>query len=145
MGLRDEPHYQIEPSKLADWLESQGTDIWWSVDGDRFLTGRISFPCPADELASLLRQVNRPLLVRDLSNAPTACGQQVTAQELDKLVGHLGDAVHATDTGPRPAWMNDRVFYLSWPDRGDEWMLIEDGETTEAERRDAALAQDTLK
>ncbi len=72
MGLRDEPHYQIEPSKLADWLESQGTDIWWSVDGDRFLTGRISFPCPADELASLLRQVNRPLLVRDLSNSPTA-------------------------------------------------------------------------
>ncbi len=41
--------------------------------------------------------------------------------------------------------MNDRVFYLSWPDRGDEWMLIEDGETTEAERRDAALAQDTGK
>ena len=34
MGLRDEPHYQVESSELADWLESQGTDIWWSVAGD---------------------------------------------------------------------------------------------------------------
>ncbi len=143
MSLRDEPHYQVESSELADWLESQGTDIWWSVDGDRFLMGQMSVPCPADELAALLRRINRPLLVRDLSNSPSARGQQVTARELDKLVGRAGDDIQLTGSRPRPAWLNEREFYLAWPDRGDEWMLIEYVETTEAERRDAALAQDS--
>lgn len=139
MSLRDEPHYQVASSELADWLERQGTDIWWSVDGDPILTGRMSVPLPADELADELRRMNRPLLVRDLNHTPTARGQQVTAQDLDQLVGRMGDGVLLTRPGPRPAWMDDRVFYLSWPDRGEEWMLIEDGQTTEDERRDAAL------
>jgi hypothetical protein len=81
--------------------------------------------------------------VRDLSNAPTARGQQVTARELDKLVGRAGDEIQLTGSRPRPAWLNEREFYLAWPDGSDEWMLIEDGETTEAERRDAALARDS--
>jgi hypothetical protein len=141
MSLRDEPHYQIVSSQLADWLERQGTDIWWSVDGDPLLTGRLSFPVPAAELAPELRRMNRPLLIRDRSNALTARGQQVTAEELDNLVSRFGDAVfQPIGPGPRPNWMDDRVFYLAWPDRGDEWMLYEDGETTEVFRREAALS-----
>jgi hypothetical protein len=35
MSLRDEPHYRISSSELAAWLEAQGTDRWWSVDGTR--------------------------------------------------------------------------------------------------------------
>jgi hypothetical protein len=145
MSLRDEPHYQIASSELADWLETQGTDIWWGVDGDPRFPRRISFPCPADVLATELRRINRPLLVRDLNDPPTARSQEVTAQELDKLVGRMGDGVQLTGPGPRPLWMEDRVFYLSWPDRGDEWMLIEDKLTTEAERREATFVQDSGK
>jgi hypothetical protein len=145
MSLRDEPHYQIASSELADWLERQGTDIWWSVDGDPSLIWRISFSCPADVLAAELRRINRPLLVRDRSNAPTARGQQITAQELDTLVSRLGDDVQMTVPDPRPAWMDERELYLAWPDRGDEWMLIEDVLTTLAERREAALAHDSGK
>ncbi len=139
MSLRDEPHYQIASSDLADWLERQGTDIWWCVDGDPILTGRMSLPAPADELANELRRMDRPLLIRDRSNEPTARGQQVTAQELDDLVAHFGDDVEPPVPDPRPIWMDDRVFYLSWPDRGVEWMLYEDQETTQVFRREAAL------
>jgi hypothetical protein len=145
MSLCDEPHYQVASSELADWLERQGTDIWWCVDGDPFLSGRISFPCPADELAAVLRRINRPLLVRDRSNAPTARGQQIIAQELDRLVDRMENDVPMPIPGPRPAWADDRVFYLAWLDRGDEWMLYEDGETTAVYRREAALAQDSGK
>jgi hypothetical protein len=139
MSLRDEPHYQVASTELADWLERQGTDIWWSVDGDPYLTGRISFSCPADVLAAELRRINRPLLVRDLHNALTARGQRITAQELDNLVSYFGDDVPCTASGRRPGEEDDRVLYLAWTDRGDEWMLFEDGETTAAERREAAL------
>jgi hypothetical protein len=145
MTLRDEPHYQIASSELADWLERQATDRWWCVDGDPSLIWRISFPCPADALAAELRRINRPLLVRDRSRAPTARGQQITAQELDKLVDRMENDVPMPIPDPRPAWADDRVFYLAWPDRGDEWMLYEDGETTEVYRREAALAQGSGK
>jgi hypothetical protein len=145
MGLRDEPHYQVASTELADWLEWQGTDIWWCVDGDPYLSSRISFSCLADKLAAVLRRINRPLLVRDRSNAPTARGQQITAQMLDKLVSRMEDDVPMPIPGPRPSWMDDRVFYMAWPDRGEEWMLFEDGETTELYRREAALAHDSGK
>ena len=39
-----------------------------------------------------------------------------------------------------PARVNDRVLYLAWPDRDEEWMLVEDSPTTEADRREAALS-----
>ena len=140
MSLRDEPHYQVASSDLADWLVQQGTDIWWSVDGDPLLTGRISFSCPADILAAELPRINRPLLVRDLNNAPTARGQKITAQELDKLVA-FDDDVPCAVSGRKPGEGDERVFYLAWTDRGDEWMLVEDSPTTELYRREAALAQ----
>jgi hypothetical protein len=144
MSLRDEPHYQIASSELADWLESQGPDIWWSVDGDPILTGRMSLPAPADELAAELRRINRLLLVLDPSKSPASRGQEITAQELDKLATRPGDEIPMPGPGPRPAWMDDREFYMAWADRGDEWMLVEDRETTEEERREAArLAQGT--
>jgi hypothetical protein len=33
------------------------------------------------------------------------------------------------------------MFFLCWADRGDEWLLAEDEETTERSRADAAAAQ----
>jgi hypothetical protein len=139
MSIRDEPHFRIAPSELAAWLERQGVDRWWNVDGDPLLAGRLSFPCPADELAAELRRVNRPLLVQDRTEARAGRGQQITSHDLDALVTRLGDNV-ATQ-GTRLAWMNDRILFLCWQDFGDDWLLVEDAETTERSRQDAALAQ----
>ena len=50
MNIDERPHYEIMSTELADWLDRQG-DHWWSVTGDWFLGGRISMPCPGDELA----------------------------------------------------------------------------------------------
>jgi hypothetical protein len=143
MSLRDELHYTIASSELASWLEMQGTDRWWSVDGDPLLTGRLSLPCPADELAEELRRINRALLVQDRRKNPSGHGETITAQDLDMLATRLGDSLPTN--GTEPAWANDRVFFLCWADRGDEWMLVEDEETTESSRADAALAQDPRK
>lgn len=136
MGIRAEPHYRITSAALADWLEQQGADRWWNVDGDPVLAGRLSLPCPADELAAELRNLDRTLLVRHRGAHPTACGQLIGAAELDALAARLGDNVPGN--GTRPRWVNDRLFDFCWEDRGDDWLLVEDGETTERSRLDAA-------
>jgi hypothetical protein len=143
MSLKDEPHYTIAAAELADWLEGQGTDRWWTVDGDPLLTGRLSFPCPADELAAELRRINRTLLVQDRRPTAPGQGERIQARDLDALVTRLGDNVQAK--GTKPAWANDRLLFLCWEDRGDEWLLVEDGETTERSREDATVAQSTGK
>jgi hypothetical protein len=145
MSLRDEPHYCISSSELAAWLESQGTDRWWTVDGDPLLTGRVSFPCPADELAAELRRINRTLLVQDRRKPPSGRGEQIVARDLDALATRLGDNLR-TNGPPRP-WASNRVFFLCWEYRADEWLLEEDVETTEAEasRADASIAPDAGK
>ncbi|MFO0929604.1 MAG: hypothetical protein U0736_21670, partial [Gemmataceae bacterium] len=75
MSIRAEPHVTVSSAALAEWLERQGVDRWWTVDGDPLLTGRLSFPCPADELAAELRRVNRTLLVQDRRQPPLGRGQ----------------------------------------------------------------------
>jgi hypothetical protein len=143
MSLRDESHYRIASSELATWLEAQGVDRWWNVDGDPVLTGRLSLPCPADELAAELRRINRTLLVQDRRKPPTGGGEQIVARDLDGLATRLGDNVQTN--GAKPAWANNRLFFLCWEDHGDEWMLAEDEETTQRSREDAAVAQGTRK
>jgi hypothetical protein len=138
MSLRDEPHYRISSSELAAWLEAQGTDRWWNVDGDPLLTGRLSFPCPADELADELRRINRTLLVQDRRKPPSGRGEQIVARDLDGLATRLGDNVRTN--GTPPPWASDRLFFLCWEDHGDEWLLAEDEETTERSRADASVA-----
>ena len=39
------PYYEVPSSELAAWLEQQGKDRWWNVDGDPLLTGEMPFPC----------------------------------------------------------------------------------------------------
>lgn len=143
MSLRSEPHYKITASELAAWLEAQGADRWWNVDGDPVLTGRLSFPCPTDELAAEFRRINRALLVQDRRKPPTGRGEQIVARDLDGLATRLGDNVQTN--GAKPAWANDRLFFLCWEDRGDEWLLAEDEETTERSREDAKVAQGARK
>ncbi len=135
MSLRDEPHFRIASSELAAWLEAQGVDRWWNVDGDPLLNGRVSFPSPGDELAAELRRINRVLLVQDRRKHPSGHGEQIVAQDLDGLVTRIKD--YLPSNGTRSPWENDRIFFLSWEGHGDEWMLIEDGQTTERELEEA--------
>ena len=136
MSLRNEPPFTLPSEALADWLERQGADRWWSVDGDPLLTGRLSFPCPADELACELRRIHRTLRVHDLRDPPVGHGELNAPAVLDALVTRLGgngDADGRTEAGE-----NDRLLVLSWDDRGDVWLLVEDEETTARCREDAA-------
>jgi hypothetical protein len=112
-------------------------------DGDPLLTGRLSLPSPADERAAELRQINRILLVADRRRTPSEHGEPIAAPDLNALVTRPGDNLQAN--GMKPAWADDRVFFLRWQDRGDEWLLIEDEETPARSRNDAAVAASTTK
>jgi hypothetical protein len=129
MSVRDEPHYRISSSELAAWVEAQGENRWWGVDGDPFLSGLLSWPAPAFEVAPALRDINRTLLVRDRRKPPCGRGELIAARNLDALVTRLGDDI-LFPPGPIPVWANDRVFYLCWEDQEDEWMFMEDEEST---------------
>lgn len=136
MNVRTEPHLKISSCQLADWLTQQGEDRWWNVDGDPVLTGRVSFPCPADELARELRRLDRSLLVLD--RRPVA-SRPTPVKGLDDLVTRLGDGV--AGVGASVGWATARVFFLCWDDRGEDWSLVEDQETTERSREDALATQ----
>ena len=44
---------------------------------------------------------------------------------------------HGVKTAP---WVDDRLFFLCWDDRGDDWLLVEDEETAESSRLDASVS-----
>jgi len=131
MSKLEEPHYRIPAAEFAAWIDAQGDYIWWTVDGDPVLTGRLPFPCPGDELAAELRFINRPLLVLDKSYNTEAKGQEITKERLDDLVGRLGEDAHVS--GPQA---NDRIFFLRWEGSEKDWLLIEDEETSESYREE---------
>jgi hypothetical protein len=135
-GIRAGPHYEIPSTELAAWLEQQGKDRWWNVDGDPFLTGRLSFPCPAEELAEELRKVNRPLLVQAKKDDAGAKGQVIDAAALEKAVGRFCENVQGS--GAAPGWVADRFLYLCWKRSAHEWLLAEDSVTTESNKADQA-------
>jgi len=112
MSIKDEPHYTISASELAAWIEGKGPDSWWSVDGDPFLMGEVSFPCPAQQLAGALRRIAKPLLV--LCAETDANGRNIMAAELDRI------ALRDSD--------ESRALTLTWAgsDLEDEWVLVED-------------------
>ena len=129
-GIRSGPHYEIPSTELATWLELQGKNRWWNVDSDALLTGRLSFPCPADELAKELRKISRPLLVRAIQEDALAQGQNIGAEKLDELVARIGTNVPNWPNGTAPASSGDRLLCLCWKDRPSDWILVEDSETT---------------
>jgi hypothetical protein len=136
MSIQNEPHYTIATADVAAWLERQGDDLWWTIDLDRFLIGRRRLPCTSSELAALFRPLERIVLVLDPHKNPDAHGQRIGPAELDGLVSRFNDDVPPeVDLGPAG---RDRYFYCAWPGSDDEWMLTEDGLTTDCERRDAA-------
>jgi len=136
MSIQSEPHFEVPSTELAEWIEKQGTNIWWSVDGDPFLTERVMFPCPGDELADALRRFNRSLLIIDPKKRQTAQGQIIRAAELDSVVYLMGSNVQYNYDGEKPLWMDDRVFCCRWKDAKEEWLLMEDRQTTKSNELD---------
>jgi hypothetical protein len=133
------PHYEIASPELAEWLEQQGKDRWWIVDGDPLLTGLLEFPCPADELAPELRRLDRAILVQ--AKTSEAKGQQIDRNQLDRLVSRFYENTH-TSGHEYPPWARDRFLYLCWKLSGNEWMLAEDSVTTRQNQADVASKAD---
>lgn len=129
------PHYELPSTELAAWVDQQ-PDMWWMVDGDPLLTGRLSFPCPSDELAADLRELNRPLLIR--AKSPDATGQPVGRDKIDSLASQFYENIH-TDGREHPPWASDRLLDLWWKDRPGGWLLAED--SAEATRAKAEWAE----
>jgi len=127
-GIRSRPHDELPADELAAWLEAQGNDRWWSVDGDPLLTGRLDFPCPADELAAELRQIGQPLLVQARIEDTGAKGQRINRDKLDAVAGKIADSMHLIREGQLPAWSGDRLLDLCWKGSTDDWLLCEDSE-----------------
>ena len=145
-GIRSGRYYEITSAELAAWLEQQGAERWWNVDGDPLLTGRLAFPCPADELAAQLRSINRPLLVQAKKDDQGAAGQPVGADKLNEVVSRLAEIVPASAPGRVPPWREDRLLYLCWKGAPYDWLLIEDSETAEQMRAvERATATETVR
>ena len=134
MSIQSEPHFEVPSGELAAWIEKQGPTVWWNVDGDPILTGRLAFPCPGDEFAEALRKINRPLLIQDPKKREDAVGQVITAADLDSVADMLGSNVQYK--GEKPFWADDRIFYCCWKGSDIEWLLTEDRETSKSNERD---------
>ena len=112
--IRDLPHYRLSSSVLGDWLDMQGKEPWWSVDGDPLLMERLNFPCPGAELAELLRRMDKPLLMLDARANSRARGETIGATAIDDIAN--ADLTH-----------DERVLQLCWADDSDRgWLLCED-------------------
>jgi hypothetical protein len=144
-GIRGGPHYELPSTELAAWLEEQGPDLWWNVDGDPLLTGRLTFPCPARTLAAELRIINRPLLVQVKKDDTAATGQPISKDRIDVAVDRLGDNVQLSPDMEPPSWSEDRILYLCWKGSTDEWLLAEDPETTALMQAEVGNARDVAR
>jgi hypothetical protein len=126
MALTEHPHAEVPASVLADWVEQQGLDRWWFVDDDPLLCDLMWLPGPGDELAKQLRRVGRPLLV-GLPVGPAEVREPVrTAEELAPWVQRSRRYAY-------PKLYSERLLHLKWKDRPEEWLLVEDSPTAEAE------------
>ena len=121
----------VSAAVMADWIEQQGADRWWTVDGDPVLTGRLSLPCPGDELANELRIVNLPLIVFSEANGAASIAPLDT-ERLDAFVRYWGAAQSIESGGTHQS--GARMLVLAWQRTPDsEWLLLEDLETTKSE------------
>lgn len=109
----------ISTADFAEWLQRQGAGVWWTADGDPFLTRRLALPAPSTRIAEFLRSVptNQHLnLLQELKRPPG----QVHVQDVD-------DYTQQDRTGAR-------VLRLSWDNSPmAEWLLIEDQDAAQIE------------
>ena len=123
MELLQRNSSEIQAEDLACWLEQKGTSIYWTVDGDPLLAGRLSLPCSGDKLARELRKVKKPLLV--IAPVRKAC-----LSSSGSATSNLDDLVEHEELGTR-------VLQLQWKGSDLTWLLIEDEETSMSESSDS--------
>ena len=95
----------VSVEEVASWLDANGADKLWTVDGETRLGRTVNLPCYGAELASAFR----------------ALGGDVTV---------VGDGV-AEDAGLEAFLFDDdggRAFAMTWSTHGqdDIWVLTED-------------------
>lgn len=113
------PYFSVSTSELSKWIDQQGEDCWWSVDGDPLLMGRLHMPCPGDELSAELRKFDKVLLLLDKALTVSTAGQWKTAEALNDLATTDEDGF--------------RLFQFCWKDRPEnDWILFEDEETSDS-------------
>ena len=122
MEIKQTSCAEIPAKELAKWVAEKGEDTYWTVDGDPVLTGRLSVPCPGDELASEVRSVGKTLLVFDPRPDTQVRGRMISASELD-------DFVESEELGTS-------VLQLCWKGSETVWLLIEDEETSKSVARE---------
>jgi hypothetical protein len=121
MELLQRRSTEISAKELAGWIDEQGGSTYWTVDGDPLLAGRLSLPCPGDELADELRKINTPLLVFD---PPGLSHPSAAPPKLDDLVEREE--------------LGTRVLQFQWKGSDPIWLLIEDEETSESASRETS-------
>ena len=126
MELKQTSYSEVPAEELAKWLDDQGEDIYWTVDGDPELTGRLSVPCPGDELASQIRSIGKTLLVFDPRRESQARRGVIAASELDGFV--------------ESEELGTSVLQLCWKGSETVWLLIEDEETSESVGRETSAS-----
>jgi len=106
--------FRMPPARLADWLEDQGPDLWWTVDGDDYLLGTITLPTTAHLLAARFREVKKTLIVLDPLNRWSG---PIEPENFD--LNLIADSDNATQ---------ERVLCMRWDDERypAEWLLCED-------------------
>lgn len=127
--LDQRPHVTVGAAELATWVDRQGADLRWNIVGDRLLTGYLSTPVRGDEMADLLRRINRDLILEDPREGATGRGEQrVTAADLDAFTVPIG--------GFFPPRVNDRTLTFAWAATPkEEWELHENSDATARRRR----------
>jgi hypothetical protein len=110
-------YYSLTPEDLAAWLDRQGHESWWTVDGDYYLAGSLEMPCTKREMAEFLRaKPTRDLRVRHPEKPGPDAPRRIEASMLDDFVYRAPDG--------------SRELMLAW-DAGDTcvwWVLYEDHE-----------------
>jgi hypothetical protein len=100
--------------ELVKWLHDQ-PNTWWSVDGDPLLSGRISFPCPADELADELQRIGKDLVLILPDETVTPPGAA-----MPKILDQVSRSPADFD--------GDRLLAFGWANAREAlpWFLLED-------------------
>jgi hypothetical protein len=132
-GLRFQPHSFLSTHLLAEWIEAQGAETWWTVSNEPYLMTELSFPASAPKLAEALRTKKQHLLIA------LPAGSQLQGK-------HLSDLGELSSPGIVRSRYESPLLTLSWSDDWRDWRLLEDrGMAEYMKRRDAQFALESAR
>lgn len=104
--------FVISSQELARWLDSQ-PDSWWLVSQDDLLISRVNFPCPSEDLAEVLRDISKNIVIYTDKTIGIEDGRQIDSDVLPLLA----------ETENR---YRNRDFLAGWQGSDKRWLLTED-------------------